>query len=122
MTHTGRLGDWMEQMMQEAQRRGDFDNLPGKGKPLALHTGDPFAGPDELVYRTLKEAGFTPDWVELRKKIVAEINWLREHGNHPERPSRIVETKVLIDKHNRAVPNAQLTLPKLPRNFGLPTP
>jgi hypothetical protein len=27
--------DWVEYQIREAQRRGDFDNLPGKGKPLA---------------------------------------------------------------------------------------
>lgn len=117
MTHTGRLGDWMEQMMKEAQQRGDFDNLPGKGKPLALPNSDPFAGPDELVYRTLKEAGFTPEWVELRKKIVAEINWLRDNKGDPMRPSRVVETNVMIDRHNRQVPNPTLSLPKLPSTF-----
>ncbi|HLN62351.1 MAG TPA: DUF1992 domain-containing protein [Symbiobacteriaceae bacterium] len=118
----GKLDHWMDEIIREAQQRGDFDDLPGKGRPLSLHDSDPYGGLEADVYKVLKNAGFAPEWVELRKQIVAEINWLREHGNHPERPSRIVETNVLIDKHNRAVPNAQLTLPKLPRNFGLPTP
>ena len=26
--------NWVEEMIREAQERGEFDNLPGKGKPL----------------------------------------------------------------------------------------
>jgi hypothetical protein len=113
----GRLDHWMEEALREAQQRGDFDNLPGKGKPLNLAGQDPYGGLEAEAYKYLKNAGFTPDWVELRKVIVAEINWLREHPGHPERPSRIVEANSKIDRHNRQVPNAILTLPKLPRDF-----
>jgi hypothetical protein len=113
----GRLDHWMEEVLQEAQRRGDFDDLPGKGQPLRLDDSDPFGGPEAQVYKYLKEAGFTPEWVELRKAIAAEINWLREHPGHPERPSRIVEVNIKIDKHNRQVPNGLLALPKVPSDF-----
>ena len=113
----GRLGHWMEEAIQEAQRRGDFDDLPGKGKPLKLRDTDPFGGPEADIYRILKDSGFTPEWVDLRKIIVAEINWLRQNNESPERVSRIVETNILIDRHNRAVPTPALALPKLPRTF-----
>jgi len=113
----GRLGNWMEQIIHEAQQRGDFDDLPGKGKPLRLRDSDPYGGMEADVHRILKEAGFAPEWVEMRKRIVAEINWLRENKTHSERPSRIVEANILIDRHNRAVPTPALALPRLPRNF-----
>lgn len=113
------MGHWLDEIMAEAQRRGDFDNLPGKGQPLRLGDPDPFAGPDAMAYRMLKQAGFVPEWVELRKQIVSEIDWLRENPTSPMRPSRIVEVNILIDKHNRQIPNPSLALPKLPRNFGL---
>lgn len=113
-----RLRHWTDQIMDEAFRRGDFANLPGKGKPLNLHDSDPLAGPEADAYKILKNAGFTPEWVELRKQIVAEINWLREHPEHPERPSRIVEVNSKIDRHNRQVPTGSLALPKVPRDFG----
>lgn len=116
---TGRLGHWMEQVIEEARKDGLFDNLPGKGKPLSLgEASDPFAGPEADLYRTLKQAGFTPEWVDLRKQIVAEINWLRANPNSPERASRIVEANVRIDRHNRLIPTPSLNLPKLPRDFG----
>lgn len=105
--------------MEEARRRGDFDDLPGKGKPLHLDGPDPYGGPDAEVYRILKNAGFTPEWIELRHKIAAELGWLKTAGKHPERPSRIVEVNILIDRHNRLIPNPSLAFPKVPRDYGL---
>lgn len=63
-------------------------------------------------------AGFTPEWVTLRRKIAAEVAWLRANPNHPERISRIVEVNSLIAEHNRTIPNPALAFPKLSREFG----
>lgn len=109
---------WMEEILNNATKKGDFDALPGKGRPLNLHDSDPYAGPEAEGYRVLKNAGFTPEWVTLRTKIAEEIAWLRANPQNPERVSRIVEVNILIDKHNREIPNPSLCFPKIPRNFG----
>ena len=31
------FSDWIEDQIREAEERGEFDNLPGKGKPLKEH-------------------------------------------------------------------------------------
>ena len=59
---------WMDQQIREAQERGEFDNLPGTGKPLDL-TPNPYAQGQELAFKVLKDAGFAPDWIELDKAI-----------------------------------------------------
>jgi hypothetical protein len=58
-----------EQRILEAQRRGEFDDLPGKGKPLALE--DLSWVPDELRigYMVLKNAHVLPPEAELLKDI-----------------------------------------------------
>ena len=58
-----------EQRILEAQRRGEFDDLPGKGKPLELE--DLSWVPDELRigYRVLKNAHVLPPEAELLKDI-----------------------------------------------------
>jgi len=58
-----------EQRILEAQRRGDFDDLPGKGKPLELE--DLTWVPDELRigYMVLKNAHILPPEAELLKDI-----------------------------------------------------
>ncbi len=58
-----------EERIREAMENGEFDNLECKGKSLDLKD-DPFV-PEELkiVFRILKNAGFVPKEVELRKEI-----------------------------------------------------
>ncbi len=70
--------DLVEQRIQEAMRRGDFDNLPGKGKPLRMER-NPFVDPAvELAHSLLAGQGFVPQWIEERKLILAEIAQARE--------------------------------------------
>jgi hypothetical protein len=58
-----------EQRILEAQRKGEFDDLPGKGKPLDLE--DLSWVPDELRigYMILKNAHVLPPEAELLKDI-----------------------------------------------------
>ncbi len=118
-TDPSRQVHWTEEIIQSAQRRGDFDNLPGKGKPSQVPEYDPYAGPEAESYRILKNAGFVPEWIDLRTKIIKEIEALRTCGPVPERPSRIVEVNILVQQHNRLVPGGSLTIPKLPSDLGL---
>ncbi|MBX2839471.1 MAG: DUF1992 domain-containing protein [Gammaproteobacteria bacterium] len=58
-----------EQKILAAIERGEMDNLSGQGKPLILD--DTSAIPEELRagYRLLKNAGYLPPELELRKEI-----------------------------------------------------
>jgi DnaJ family protein C protein 28 len=68
----------IERQIIEAQERGEFDDLPGKGKPLDL-TENPFADPDwRVAYKILQDHGFTLDWIELDQEIRAELKTCRE--------------------------------------------
>lgn len=61
-----------EQRIAEAIENGDFDDLPGSGKPLQLD--DDSLVPEELrlAYRVLKNAGFVPSEIESLKDSKAE--------------------------------------------------
>lgn len=68
----------VERQIVKAQERGEFDDLPGKGKPLDL-TENPFADPGwRVAYKLLQDNGFTLDWIELDKEIRAEIKACQE--------------------------------------------
>lgn len=59
----------VEERIQEAMRRGDFDDLPGAGQPLDLDD-DPLVPPEvRVAYRILKNAGFVPPEVLERREI-----------------------------------------------------
>ena len=55
--------------IKEAIAKGEFDNLPGKGKPLDLDAY--FATPEDLRmgYSILKSADTIPEEIELLKQI-----------------------------------------------------
>lgn len=64
---------WLDQVIQEAMAAGEFDNLPGQGKPLHLET-NPYADPaDDFAYRWLKNSGFVPDWLAREQEIDREL-------------------------------------------------
>jgi DnaJ family protein C protein 28 len=66
-----RYQDYVEELIQEAQERGDFANLPGMGKPLQFDD-DTYAGDKALGYHLLKSNGFAPTEVELANEIRKE--------------------------------------------------
>lgn len=59
----------VESMIKEAQERGEFDNLPGKGKPIDLTAY--FDTPEDVrvAQSVLKNAGITSREVDLLKEI-----------------------------------------------------
>jgi hypothetical protein len=59
----------VEQRINEAAARGDFHNLPGAGKPLALD--DDVLVPEEVrvANRILRNAGFVPPAVEQLRAL-----------------------------------------------------
>jgi CRP-like cAMP-binding protein len=56
-------------IIQEAMERGEFDNLPGKGKPIDLTAY--FDTPEEvrIAYALLKSADILPEETEILKEI-----------------------------------------------------
>lgn len=73
--------DWLvENKISEALARGELDDLPGAGRPLALD--DDALVPEDLrlAYRILKNAGFVPPEVEARREI-ADLERLLLDGN-----------------------------------------
>jgi DnaJ homologue, subfamily C, member 28, conserved domain len=63
------LHNIVEERIQNAQKDGLFDNLPGRGKPLRLD--DDSAVPEDLrlTFKILKNSNCLPIEMELRKEI-----------------------------------------------------
>jgi hypothetical protein len=58
-----------EDRIEEAQREGLFDNLPGKGKPLNLDDDSGVPEDLRLTFKILKNSNCLPIEMELRKEI-----------------------------------------------------
>ncbi|HEX9726017.1 MAG TPA: DnaJ family domain-containing protein [Vicinamibacteria bacterium] len=81
--------DWLntiaERKIREAMEEGAFDDSPMKGRPLVFETNP--SVPDELrlAYKLLKDAGFLPEEMELRKEIWTLRDLLRTIDDDQER-------------------------------------
>lgn len=60
----------VERLILEAQKKGEFDSLPGSGAPLVLD--DDSAVPEELrmAYRILKNSGYLPPELQSRQEAL----------------------------------------------------
>ncbi len=64
--------DLVEELLEEARDRGDFEHLEGKGKPLTLDQ-NPYAGDRALAYSLLKNNQLAPPEIERGKEIDSDI-------------------------------------------------
>jgi len=66
----------VEKAIQDAMAAGEFDNLPGYGKPLLLtrEGSDPTLW---AAHHLLRTGGFKPDWIAERKELEEEIETAR---------------------------------------------
>jgi hypothetical protein len=85
----------IEQMIQQAMARGEFDNLKGKGKPLNLD--DYFNTPEDvrMGFSILKSNDFVPEEIE-RLKEIAELRERLKTATEPEEKQEL--EKALRDK------------------------
>lgn len=91
------LDQWAERHIIDAQRKGEFDNLPGQGEPLTLD--DDSCVPEELRvgFRLLKNAGCLPPEIELRKDAIALSDLLKGIREDDERYQELSRRLVLLE-------------------------
>lgn len=87
----------VEEILRQAIERGEFENLPGRGKRLDLE--EYFSAPAErrVAYGLLKSNGFVPQEVELLKEIEALQEAMQQTNDQPARQQlqRAIETRRL---------------------------
>ncbi|MDX2140267.1 MAG: DnaJ family domain-containing protein [Chloroflexota bacterium] len=59
----------IDEAIREAMRKGEFDALPGAGKPLKLDDDSNVPAELRLAHRILKQNDFMPEWIALGKEI-----------------------------------------------------
>ena len=71
------LDQWAERHISDAQRKGEFDNLAGRGEPLVLDDDSHVAPELRAGYRLLKNAGCLPPELEQRKEAMQLADLLK---------------------------------------------
>jgi DnaJ homologue, subfamily C, member 28, conserved domain len=89
-----------ERKIQEAQKNGEFDNLPGKGKPLNLEDDSQIPEELRLAYKILKNADCLPPELELKKDIIRMEEMLRGIEDVEEKYKQMKRLNFMIMKLN----------------------
>ena len=91
------LDQWAERHITDAQRKGEFDNLPGQGEPLILD--DDSCVPEEMRsgYRLLKNAGCLPPEIEQRKEAIVLADLLKDIRKDDDRYQELSRRLALME-------------------------
>ena len=90
----------VEERIRRAQKRGDFKNLSGSGKPLVFE--DDSLVPEELrlAYKILRNADCLPPEIELKKQIARTEDLLKGMRDTAEKYRVLKKLNFLIMKLN----------------------
>lgn len=89
-----------EKKIREAIDNGEFDDLPGKGKPLRLEDDRHLPQDIRLAHKILKNADCLPPELELRKEIFTIEELLDGISDTKEKYKQIKKLNYLIMKLN----------------------
>lgn len=90
----------VEQRIQAAQRDGDFEDLPGSGRPIEFEDDSNIPEDLRLAYKMLKNADFTPPEIEIKKQILQTEDLLGGMRDGREKYKAIKKINYLIMKLN----------------------
>ncbi len=89
-----------EKRIKEAIREGQFDNLPGKGKPLVFEDDSMIPQDLRMAYKILKNAGFIPPELQTEKEIKNALDLLEDLKDERERYRQVTKLNILVTKAN----------------------
>ena len=98
----------VEAKIQEAIRKGEFDNLPAKGQPINLDDWAKLPEDIRAGYMLLKNAGYVPEEMQLIKEIEALRDRLANSNSDNEKANirkKLRETEfkynLIMERSNR---------------------
>lgn len=89
-----------ERHIEEAQRRGDFDNLPGQGRRIVFEDDSMIPQDLRMAYKILKNAGYVPQELLDEKEIVTATELLAAATDEQERYRQMQKLNYLVMKVN----------------------
>ena len=89
-----------EERIRDAIQRGEFDNLPGRGKPLDLEDDRHIPDDLRLAYKVLKNAACLPPELELKKEIRKAEELLSSMEDEGQKYRQLQKLNFLVMKLN----------------------
>lgn len=90
----------VEERILKAQQKGEFENLPGSGRPLNFANDCCVAEELRLAYKILKNADFVPPEIEMKKEIKQTEELLADTQDTAEKYRILKKLNFLIMKLN----------------------
>jgi hypothetical protein len=87
-----------ETRIEEAERKGEFKDLPGRGKPLELEDDSMIPPELRMAYKALKNGGYLPPEMQLRKDIHSALDLLEYMEDEKERYSQMQKVNLLFER------------------------
>ncbi len=100
-----------EEKIRNAIAAGEFDHLPGKGKPLRFDEPFGLRPEDRMTYTVLKNSGFLPEHLEWRKELencLTELKHFHEHCRQRLDRNLTRLTTLSHERHSAQKPNSWL--------------
>lgn len=89
-----------EERIRAAQQNGEFDNLPGRGRPLELDD-DAHVPPElRMAWRVLKNAGCLPPELAAEREIQNALELLCAMTDEAERYRQMQRLNLMVTKLN----------------------
>ncbi|MBM7717072.1 DUF1992 domain-containing protein [Siminovitchia sp. FSL H7-0308] len=73
-----------EEKIRKAYEEGEFDELPGFGKPLPEENLEGIPKELRMAYRVMKNAGFSPDEMDVKKELMTIEDLIRRSEDELE--------------------------------------
>jgi hypothetical protein len=105
----------IEERILKAQKRGDFDNLEGTGKPICIEDDRHIPEDLRITYKILKNADCLPPEIEMKKEIQRTEDLLISIKDTAEKYRVLKKLNFLILKLNSLRPSC--TAVDIPQHY-----
>lgn len=99
-----------EQRILEAMENGEFDDLPGKGRPLDFEDDSNVPEDLRMAYKLLKNAGYAPAELSRDAGVKTTRDLLPSDGNERRRLRQLQKMELLLTKagfHSKRMENLE---------------
>ena len=89
-----------ERRIAQAQKDGEFDHLPGEGRPLELEDDSHIPADLRMAFKVLKNAGYVPPEIADRKEAATILDLLEHCEEGTEKVRQMQKLDVILMRMN----------------------